>query len=191
MRQVKTQSEIMSQTPYRDAIIQTSKRLDNILKGDSAETVVVPVSATSLQTAKLGYKAPDFIAQNMLKQESFRLAKLEGKSVLLVFYNPKSPLSSEILDFAKTMQTNHGDSVTIFGMSVIDDTEIVKKQAEAAKINFAVLNGSGLRSSYGLESTPKIVLLDAKGIVRLNCLGWGQETQSEITSELKRTIDKD
>jgi peroxiredoxin len=151
----------------------------------------MPVSATSLQTAKLGYKAPDFIAQNMLKQESFRLAKLEGKSVLLVFYNPKSPLSTEILDFARTMQTNHGDSVTVLGMSVIDDSEIVKKQAEAAKINFAVLNGSGLRSSYGLESTPKIVLLDAKGIVRLNCLGWGQETQSEITSELKRTIDKD
>lgn len=133
MRQVKTQSEIMSQTPYRDAIIQTSKRLDNILKGDSAETVVVPVSATSLQTAKLGYKAPDFIAQNMLKQESFRLAKLEGKSVLLVFYNPKSPLSSEILDFAKTMQTNHGDSVTIFGMSVIDDTEIVKNKLKLLK----------------------------------------------------------
>lgn len=191
MRQVKTQSEIMSQTPYRDAIIQTTKRLDNILKGDSAETVVMPVSATSLQTAKLGYKAPDFIAQNMLKQESFRLAKLEGKSVLLVFYNPKSSLSTEILDFARTMQTKHGDSVTVLGMSVIDDSEIVKKQAEAVKINFAVLNGSGLRSSYGLESTPKIVLLDAKGIVRLNCLGWGQETQSEITSELKRTIDKD
>jgi hypothetical protein len=35
------------------------------------------------------------------------------------------------------------------------------------------------------------LLLDAKGIVRLNCLGWGQETQSEINSELKRNIDKD
>ena len=89
------------------------------------------------------------------------------------------------------MQTNHGDSVTVLGMSVIDDNEIVKKQAEDSKLNFAVLNGSGLRSSYGLESTPKILLLDAKGIVRLNCLGWGQETQSEINSELKRNIDKD
>ena len=191
IRQVKTQSEIMSQTPYRDAITQTTKRLENILKGDSSESVIMPVSATSLQTAKLGYKAPDFIAQNMLKQESVRLARLEGKSILLVFYNPKSPLSTEILDFARTMQTNHGDSVTVLGMSVIDDNEIVKKQAEASKLNFAVLNGSGLRSSYGLESTPKILLLDAKGIVRLNCLGWGQETQSEINSELKRNIDKD
>ncbi|NBR05931.1 MAG: hypothetical protein EBT92_09180 [Planctomycetes bacterium] len=191
IRQVKSQSEIMSQTPYRDAIIQTTKRLENFLKGENSETVIVPVSATSLQTAKLGQKAPDFIAQNMLKQESVRLARLEGKSILLVFYNPKSPLSNEILSFAKTMQANHGDSVTVLGMSVIDDNEIVKKQAEASKINFDVLNGSGLRSSYGLESTPKIVLLDAKGIVRLNCLGWGQETQSEINSELKRNIDKD
>ena len=88
IRQVKTQSELMSQTPYRDAIIQTTKRLENILKGDNSETVIVPVSATSLQTAKLGHKAPDFIAQNMLKQESVRLARLEGKSILLVFYNP-------------------------------------------------------------------------------------------------------
>ncbi|MEY4614406.1 hypothetical protein EBX93_05415 [bacterium] len=191
VRQVKAQMETMTQTPYRDAIIQTSKRIENILKGDNPEQVIVPVSTTSLQTAKIGQKAPDFIAQNLLKQESVRLARLEGKSIVMVFYNPKSPLSSEVLDFASKIQSTHGDQVTVLGMSVVNDNEIVRKQAESSKINFMVLDGSGLRSSYNLESTPKILVLDSKGVVRMNCLGWGQETQSEISSELKRHIARD
>ena len=96
-----------------------------------------------------------------------------------------------MLDFASKIQSTHGDQVTVLGMSVVNDNEIVRKQAESSKINFMVLDGSGLRSSYNLESTPKILVLDSKGVVRMNCLGWGQETQSEISSELKRHIARD
>ncbi|GEM_PF-333407 len=189
IKQIKAQLELMSQTPYRDAITHTTKRLEATLKGENTGPVIVPVSATSLQVAKLGLKAPDFIAQNMLKQESVRLARMEGKTILMVFYNPKSPLSPEILEFTKAMQLKYGESVTVLGMSVLEDNDLVKKQAETYKINFPVLNGSGLRTSYGLESTPKVLVLDAKGIVRMNLLGWGEETQSEINAELQKVMD--
>ena len=48
-----------------------------------------------------------------------------------------------------------------------------------------ILSGSGLRISYGIETTPKFILLDAAGIVRGCYLGWGDETPREIAQELK------
>jgi hypothetical protein len=36
-----------------------------------------------------------------------------------------------------------------------------------------------------VETTPKLVLIDAAGIVRGGWLGWGQETPEEVMGELK------
>ena len=66
----------------------------------------------------------------------------------------------------------------------------VKKLMETGKYKFTVLDGSGLRTSYDLEATPKVVLLDSEGIVKLSCLGWGQETQQEIIREIRKVFQE-
>ena len=43
---------------------------------------------------------------------------------------------------------------------------------------------------YGIEATPKCVLIDAGGMVRGSWLGWGEETAEEIVAELKRATEK-
>ena len=44
--------------------------------------------------------------------------------------------------------------------------------------------------SYAVEATPKVVLLDSDGVVRGTYLGWGRETPSAVTEELKRWLQK-
>ena len=65
------------------------------------------------------------------------------------------------------------------------DARAVLQQRTAQKLTFPVLHGGGLRISYGVETTPKIVLIDAGGVVRGAWLGWGAETAGEVRAELQ------
>lgn len=179
-KRVESQLELNAPTPYRGAIQQTQAQIEAALAGEFNPQVIVPVSLKGLNTVQLGQKAPDFIAHNLRKAESVRLERLQGKPLLLLFYNPKSPLSQEVLSFGQKLQTASKDSLAVVGMSVVDDAALVRKQLDELKITFTVLDGSGLRTSYNLQSTPVAVLMDAKGVVRLNALGWGLESRQEI-----------
>lgn len=185
-KRVESQMELQTQTPYRDAISQTRKMLDQAIKGEASEHGLIPVSTAGLKVAQVGSKAPDFVAQDLMKLESVRLNRLQGKPILMVFFNPKSPLIGDLLAFAQGIQNTFGSQVNVLGMSVIEDTELIQKVMGAGKFKFTVLNGSGLRTSYNLEATPKIVLVDSQGTVRLSCLGWGEETQQEIRREVQK-----
>jgi hypothetical protein len=64
----------------------------------------------------------------------------------------------------------------------------VRQQRDALKVTFSILNGSGLRQSYAVETTPKVVVLDEHGTVRCSQLGWGEETPGAVLAELRRCL---
>jgi hypothetical protein len=78
--------------------------------------------------------------------------------------------------------------LTVLGLSVSDDARLVGQQRTALGVTFPILNGSGLRVSYAVETTPKLVLLDPAGIVRGAYLGWGQDTLQEVQEELRHGL---
>ena len=49
-----------------------------------------------------------------------------------------------------------------------------------------LFDGSGLRNSYDVNGTPKLMLLDGKGVLRGDFIGWGRETAEEVPEELGR-----
>jgi hypothetical protein len=76
----------------------------------------------------------------------------------------------------------------VVGLPVTDDTVSVVKQRDALRLEFPLYSGGGMRISYGVETTPKIVLIDSVGIIRGMYLGWGRETGNEILAELRRWL---
>jgi thioredoxin-related protein len=81
--------------------------------------------------------------------------------------------------------------VTVLGMAVSDDAEQVHKQHDSLQLSFTLLNGRGLRQTYAVESTPKIVVIDGKGIVRAAFSGWGRETADDVREEVKKWVPRD
>jgi hypothetical protein len=73
-------------------------------------------------------------------------------------------------------------------MSVSDDVRAILNQRKALKLGFPILHGGGLRISYGVDSTPRLVLIDASGTIRAAYTGWGRETASEVLTELRRWL---
>ena len=70
------------------------------------------------------------------------------------------------------------------------DPDAARKQRADLKLTVPVLDGSGLRISYDVDGTPKLMLLDADGVLRGEYTGWGRETPDEVMGDLRRWAPK-
>lgn len=176
-------------TPYREAVMQVKRRVEAARRGEVPPEN--PNDSAALTTVAMpGHQAPDFVAPDFLHKEPARLRKWLGKPIVLVFYYPTSESARDVLRWAQHVTETHRASVHVVGMALSDDTEGVQRQHEALSLTFPMVNALALKQTYAVESTPKIVLIDANGIVRSAYTGWGREMPDEIGEELKRWLEQ-
>jgi peroxiredoxin len=171
-------------TPYREAVLQVKRRLEAARRGETV-AVVAQEPAPAVQVAAVGQPAPDFVTSDLVTHESARLRRWLGRPVLLVFYNPSSTTTDGLLRFAQSLSDNYPKEVAVAALCLSEDTEAVLKQR---RLTIPVLSGTGLRLSYAVDATPKLILVDAEGVVRGTYAGWGRETSVEVVAELKRWL---
>jgi len=170
-------------TPYRQAIMLVKSQVEAALRG---EVLVMPTTVRAKPEGfAIGELAPDFVTTDISGKQSVGLKQLRGKPVVLAFYNPNSMLAPDILAFLADLNTASRGKVWVMGLSVVEDAAIVQKQLTDLKLTVPVLQGSGLRISYAVETTPRVVIIDAQGYARGAFTGWGREIPREIQAELK------
>lgn len=171
--------------PYREAIKQVQRLAEAGRRGEPPPEVqrepVTPVA----NVIALGKPAPDFLVTDLTTHESARLRRWGGKPILMVFYTPTSPMAQQVLSFAQQLGDEHKGNVTILALAVADDVEAVQRQRDEMHLNFPILSGQGLRLSYAVECTPKLVVLDAAGTVRASYDGWGPEIPSSVSEAVQ------
>jgi peroxiredoxin len=173
-------------TPYREAVLQVRRQVELARRGESP--VVPEADNETPPSATVGRPAPDFVASNLTGSgaATARLRNWLGRPVILFFYNPSSQTTEDVFRFGHSLQTRFRGDVTVIGLSVSDDVPAVRKQWADLNPGFPVLSGGGLRMIYEVETTPKLVLIDAAGIVRGSYVGWGRETPAEVLTELRQ-----
>jgi peroxiredoxin len=173
------------ETPYRQELLQLRRRIDAARRG---QTVAVSEAATreaAPSKAAAGQPAPDFIVTNLLGGESLHLRRLLGKPIVLVFYSPMSPHAHELLRFANSIASvAGGNEVRVLALAMTNDRERVKQEFGEWQLGIPIGSGLGLRHSYDVEATPKIVVIDGSGIVRRTFVGWGSEMPHLVSEEL-------
>jgi hypothetical protein len=175
--------------PYHKAILQVKRRVEAARRGEASPDPVPDETEATPARAALGRPAPDFVATDLINQESVRLQRLLalGRPILLVFFKPGSWIAPEVLQFASDKRRL---GVTVLGMEVGGETAVVQKQHADLKLQFPILAGKGFNLTYDVNATPCFVLLDGHGIVRGTYTGWGSETAQEISQELGRCLRK-
>jgi hypothetical protein len=178
-------------TPYREAVLQVKRRAEAASRGESPPAAPMEDLSHAPTVAALNQPAPDFIVSNLLTKESTQLRRWLGRPMLMIFYHSGSMTAEQVLRFAQSVQDKYRQQVFVLGFAVSDDVERIKKQHSDLRLSLPIHSGKGLRHSYGVEATPKMVILDGAGVVRGNYIGWGPETSALVSEELQRWLRKE
>jgi peroxiredoxin len=175
-------------TPYREAVLQLKRRAEAAKRGETPPAPLPDDTNAAPAVAVPGSPGPDFLATDLVHQKATRLQQFLGRPVVLVFYSPTSFQAEEVLRFAQRLADRHKGEVSVVGLAMSEDVERVRRQHDELGLTFPLLDGTGLRHSYVVETTPKFVVLDGNGVVRGSYLGWGQEAPLAVVTDIKRCL---
>jgi len=131
-----------------------------------------------------GKEAPDFTL-NDLAGTPVTLSKLRGKPVLLDFWASWCGPCRMELPHVQELHTEYADKgLQILAVSVDATVEEAKKAVEEDKLTFPVLwaDPSGaevqkISEAYGVSAIPRLLLIDADGVVRADLTGYHEKAQ--------------
>lgn len=189
LRRIEHYLENQPETPYRPAIYQVKRRVEAAQRGETPAEPVSDIRPIATGAA-VGQRAPDFIATNFTGGGSVQLRRLMGKPAVLVFYHPDSQWTPTVLLFAQQLSARYPQRIYVAGMSVSDKADRVRRQHAELRLTIPLISAGGLRGSFGVASTPKIILLDSNNVIRGEYLGWANagETAREVEAELRRWL---
>jgi peroxiredoxin len=160
--------------PYRKAVLHIKAVLEKAQKGDVAVPHVpddpLPQAAKAVG---IGERVTDFAVSGLTEEKTARFQNYQGKPILVFFYNPTTPLGKEVLTYVKQLSEKQTGRLEIMAMAVTNDADVAKKQHQEMRLLFPIFDGNGLRLTFGAEQTPRFVVVDSSGLVRLAQTGWG------------------
>jgi peroxiredoxin len=173
-----------AETPYRQAVLQVKQDIDRACRGEAAKPG--PEQFPELvPTVKIGQTAPDFSASELTGTGTVQLHRMLGQPVLLFFYNPETDTGRRVLEFVRRLNEKQRDKLTVVAMAVSDDVDCVCRQKKEMGLAFPIYCGTGMRLTFGVDATPRFVVLDADGIVRGAFTGWAEHVVEEIEALLQ------
>jgi cytochrome c biogenesis protein CcmG, thiol:disulfide interchange protein DsbE len=122
------------------------------------QTLGDPVSDKSL----LGKQAPPV----KVEQWAGARPELEGKYVLVAFWEPWSAASRQSLTDLSALQKQFADKLVVVGVSTNSAASIEKMESEKPGIPVATDPDGKLGALAGVTSIPSVLLVDPNGIVR-------------------------
>src|SRR5262249_33191506 len=149
-------------TPYRDALLQVKRNAEAVKNGEAPPAVVRDEPLDPIE-ACVGKKAPEFVVTNLLTGALARSRRWSGHWVVMDFYSPESHMAEEILRFAQSLQEIYHQRVNVLGFAIGGDSGKVRRQHADLKLSFPILSGNGLRQTYAVEVTPKLIVIGANG----------------------------
>jgi len=168
-------------TPYREALLELQRRLESASRGELPPIHGEPgIRQATVKVASTA--APDFSATDLATHSQIRLELFRGQPLLLVFYNPTSMSAAEILRFAQSIRQSN--QAHVLGLSVAVDFSSTLKQCINLGLDFPIAAGAELRSAFGVDATPKLIVIDSDGRIRRTFDGWGDETPALIRKDL-------
>jgi thiol-disulfide isomerase/thioredoxin/outer membrane lipoprotein-sorting protein len=133
-----------------------------------------------------GKPAPAFEVKS-LGGETFSLAALKGKTVLLDFWATWcGPCRKSMPALEKISSEFKNSDLVILGMNTGEDREVVEEFLKKTPLEYPVVfsGDSGVLESYGVTAFPTFILIGRDGKVIANEVGFGGEDQ------LRQMIDK-
>jgi len=177
-------------TPYREALLALQRRADAANRNDTPP-VPMPLQATLMpETPRVGNRLPEFLTRDLLTREQVRLSRLRGKPLVVLYLNAEAASAMPTLEFLQKLQTHFGTHATMIGIVMEGDIEAVKRLHKRLNLTIPLLEGTAVRKTHQIDTTPLFVVVDANGGTQAVIVGWGGETSGLVWRELDRRIER-
>jgi hypothetical protein len=170
---------------YREPLLHLQRHLEAARRGDVAPAVAA-VSREASLLAVVGKPVPDFLTTDFTSKDTGRLRQWKGKPLLMIFYSPASPLTESVLHLGEEISHSSHGTIGVIALAMSADAEGVRRQRTEFGLTIPIFDGRGLRQSYAVEATPKLMLIDTDGVLRGSWVGWGGETRDGVLRELQQ-----
>jgi peroxiredoxin len=159
--------------------------------------IVVVVGAYLIGTMRgtpsmTGEPVPEFVLPD-LNQEQVSLTKQFGKPLILVFFRRDSTAcDSEMADLEKLYQENRDKGLDVIGVTPDATVQDARAYARDHRITFTILQpegsferGKAVGALFHLEAVPRILMIDANGIIRADLTGY--QSLDQLRADLERS----
>jgi hypothetical protein len=154
-------------TVYRDGVLAAAKKLDAAQRGE----LTPPTDSNPPVNLSVGEPAPTFVAMDLFTGYARRFGGTHDRPTALVFFRPDSTSALAALREASRL----GPNVAVAALCVTDDTAAAMRMMREHKLDIPLFDGRDAERQLGGSSTPRYVVLDESGIVRLIVDGYGSE----------------
>lgn len=175
-------------TGFRAATDAVRRRCEAAARTDYVPATVRPVShAIGSSPPAIGKPAPDFVAPLVHSAGQFRLSAAHDMPVVLVFYKPGIPTAEGALRVAQALHHVFDRRITVAALAV--SAQGANAERDALKLNLLVADGSGVRSTYGVEFYPQFLVVDPTGILRWRFVGFGAEVGYLVKQQVEKWVE--
>ena len=171
--------------PYREVLHAVRRRATAARSGNIPPLPATEEEASVVSGALvLNQPAPDFLAPLISGAGKIRLERLRGKPVALFYYQPTADSAAEVLRFAEALQSEVKGRATVLALAVGDEN-VARKQWQSLQLSMPTAAGGEVCQLHGIEATPQVVVLDERGVVRCQLIGWGDDTGEQVRRALR------
>ncbi len=177
-------------SPYRDAVQAVRRQLEaaangeSIAKGGAYSSLVTTGSGGAQRSLwpEVGYLAPDFTAG------PFRLVEHRGRPVVVVFFKPGSETTDLALAIADAIHSKYARAAAVVPLAIWGPVADAEKDRDRRQLRVPIFEGTQAETAFGVESVPRFVLIDARGVVKWSFCGVGAETGYFLREQLERLL---
>jgi peroxiredoxin len=178
-------------TPYRKATRYIQSRLELASRGEPTADVAAEEERPLATNARVGEQAPDVLMTDLTDKSTVRLGKKFGRPIVMIFYNPATKSGHDVLLFGSEMYERYRGKVTVLALTAHGTAEEACRQHAAMQLPFPVLDGKGLQTTFHVDATPRLILLDSEGMIRFAVTGWGVQVPRDLQAELRNWLPRD
>ncbi len=158
-----------------------------------ALSVVLAVGAYAFlqqQASRVGSPAPNF-ELTTLDGKTIKLSELRGKPILLDFWATWCGPCRRALPHTQELAQKYAKEAHILAVNLREDAETVRDFMQKGNYSFTVpmdTDGSVARA-FGVRGIPHFVVVDARGRIAFEQVGYGPGVEKTLERELKKAIE--
>jgi len=139
-----------------------------------------------------GAKAPDFTLPSY-GGAAVHMAALDGRVRLLCFWSVRCPACSSVVPMLSRLDKDFGPrGLSVLAVNIGDDAETVGEYVNKRRIGYTVVLDSEISAAgdYGVRGTPHLFLIDRKGAVKKQWLGYAPSMDGEVENSIQQLLQE-